>query len=553
MKRFSHITQDAMGGPYSVKGFEFQDRWARVYCLKALDTKAQEAPAERERDFNGLRMEGVDDVTVHWLIGSAKKTDATEYIQAKLHMDVSLLNKVLKNCVERHRAASSPPSFRIVAGSCVPNLRTLSDLMTRVRNAREPRGEKSQEYQESRSDLDSRLKRAKIKVDVDFLLRSVTLELNKASLLDTTEYHELLRAQLSNHFVSGKKLEEAIRRLEELIASCRAGIFVWAKDVENLLSSFQEPLEPVSRSAWQKAARVTSSRPSTTIVSSSIRGQLEVSLFPGEASLIELPDGRFGLIDCDRTATEELLHHLARRNKRTFAFIAVTHWHHDHYSGLPGILEYADEIETIYLPPRSTEQLSASGQQVLRMIHSRSASGGVKLRCLNGLEDVCRIEGPGDQTWARITASGPSASYLQVVTRKARFLDPNGMSSIFRIAVGDTAVLIAGDATVPRWDDALSQWEKRGEPINGDALVLPHNGSKHSNTQDLLLRITKPHGFLAAIFPNKMFKLPHAEVLETVRRVGGQLLVLSDKPIHFVVSDKGLFQQVAGAGISPAS
>jgi beta-lactamase superfamily II metal-dependent hydrolase len=158
---------------------------------------------------------------------------------------------------------------------------------------------------------------------------------------------------------------------------------------------------------------------------------------------------------------------------------------------------------------------------------------------LTGLTEILRVQTSGGEVLGRITASGPSP--LEVESPP----DPNDLSAVFRIATGGTTFLVAGDATLERWRDAVSQWDAVDDPLQCDGLLLPHNGSRHSMDREILLQITKPTGFLAAVAPHRIYRLPDPDVVESVQRLGGHLVRVSDRPIHLVLSFEGLFHRVA--------
>jgi beta-lactamase superfamily II metal-dependent hydrolase len=162
-----------------------------------------------------------------------------------------------------------------------------------------------------------------------------------------------------------------------------------------------------------------------------------------------------------------------------------------------------------------------------------------RLLVASGWQEILLGAGRDKQAAVRISISTPTnpAAYRP-------FQDQNALSAILRVAVGEAAFLVPGDATLDRWRDALSQAQQNGESLLSDGVLLPFHGSKSCMSSGILSRITKPTGFLAAVEPSKRFGLPRVEILQSVERLGGRVISFSATPVHLRLEEEGLFHRV---------
>src|SRR5262249_7234369 len=133
---------------------------------------------------------------------------------------------------------------------------------------------------------------------------------------------------------------------------------------ETFTKAFKE-LE--ARAKVQTIATVQSSRSAK-----SRDATCKITIYPGNATVVRLPQGEYGMFDCGRRAALLMLPHLAELRVERLKFLALTHFDVDHVSGLSSILSQLRSIENIYLPADafrySAGGLSSRGSVVARLL-----------------------------------------------------------------------------------------------------------------------------------------------------------------------------------------
>jgi competence protein ComEC len=208
----------------------------------------------------------------------------------------------------------------------------------------------------------------------------------------------------------------------------------------------------------------------------------------GDASVVELPDGKTMLIDTGRTGREPFSF-LKYRGKKTIDILALSHIHPDHTGGI----EYLSQRFGI-------REIWDNGRMVLpdtvSSIKHRSFSRG----------DV--IEGKG----YKIYALHP---YPEFYAMQGNEYDAaNNDSLVLRIEGDHISFLFTGDIE----QDAEENVMHLGKWLKSDVIKVPHHGGKTSAYQPFI-GIVSPRIAVISAGRDNPFGHPHQEMLDVLNEV----------------------------------
>lgn len=247
----------------------------------------------------------------------------------------------------------------------------------------------------------------------------------------------------------------------------------------------------------------------------------------GDATLIDLPDGRSMLIDAGGNPAggpdpgeRALLPLLVARRRARIDLAVLTHPHPDHYGGLRALLPQVPVAEVWDSGQADAEAdvdgTAAEAAGLLRALRAR----GTKVR---GPEHLCGR--PRYAGAARIEVLWPCP-------RHDPGLDPNDNSLVLRVSLGARSVLLAGDAEAHAEQALLA----RGASLRADVLKVGHHGSRTSTTPAFLAAVAPKVAVVSAGASNR-FGHPHPEVIERLRRSQATPIVLSEDGGTVVTTD----------------
>ncbi len=139
----------------------------------------------------------------------------------------------------------------------------------------------------------------------------------------------------------------------------------------------------------------------------------------------------------------------------------ATHPHADHIGAMDDIL-YEFPTETLYLP-----DYPANTQTYERMLDAVEAT-----------DTVMVIPAVGDQI---VLDNGVTFTLLSPAL-DADYSDTNDYSLVYMVQIGDTRILMMGDAEAPVEADLLAQ----GYDLSCDVIKLGHHGSSSSSTTEFI-------------------------------------------------------------------
>ena len=228
----------------------------------------------------------------------------------------------------------------------------------------------------------------------------------------------------------------------------------------------------------------------------------------GDASVIELPDGRTMLMDTGKTGREPASF-LKYRGRQRIDILVVSHAHPDHTGGLE------------YLTDRfHVREIWDNGRLILpdglSHIPHRSLNRG----------DV--TEGPG----YGISVLHP---YPEFYSSGGREYDAaNNDSLVFRIESGGRSFLFTGDVEKEAEEDILHL----GKWLKSDVLKTPHHGGKTS-ADEAFFRAVSPDVAVISVGRDNSFGHPHQETLDALEGAGIYRTDI-DGAIKIKAAEKGL-------------
>lgn len=182
----------------------------------------------------------------------------------------------------------------------------------------------------------------------------------------------------------------------------------------------------------------------------------------GTCAVLELPGGEtvvydVGQMGAPQSASRTLARFLWYRGRRHIDAVLLSHADLDHLNGLPDIMDRFS-IGAVYVTPQMLDAEHGASAALLQEVRAR----GIDLRPL--------AAGDGLQTSAgcRLVILHPH--------RRRSYRTDNAASMVLLVEYQGRRLLLPGDIEPPGLDDLLAE-----VPIDCDAALAPHHGSRHSH------------------------------------------------------------------------
>lgn len=248
-----------------------------------------------------------------------------------------------------------------------------------------------------------------------------------------------------------------------------------------------------------------------------LTGALEVHFIDvGQGDAILVTQGNSSLlIDAGNNSEEDLMvRYLAGQGISRLSMICVTHPDADHCGGMDAVADaYADAATTILMPQCTNDTVTYAD-----MMDSIRQSNAVAE--YPSARDTYTL---GD---AAITVLSPKKDTV------GAYPDTNEYSIGLKIAYGDTAFVMCGDAPVSSEKDMVAS----GIDLSADVLKLGHHGS-YTSSCDAFLDAVAPSCAVVSAGKGNDYGHPHEEVMKRIQDRGIKLYRTDEQGTLIAYSD----------------
>jgi hypothetical protein len=543
----SLLAPTALGGVLARKGMRFQDLWLlQRLAVWAIDPL-----------FRGCMNEGREDVDSFQFVDEKRKVFDVQRFQLKdRYVTKQLLAEVLSGFEAQHNERAKhkekPISlFHVVAPTQHQDVWPLPDLINRVHQSRVAYGPESIEYSESLEDFARRLRNLGVDTDAGFVSERVRLDFRAGWAEANDHYWQMIRGLLLALGVTPSRAQDAANQLLVMVTGL-IGQLITRELIIDSMKAFIEPPTAEPRPRRRRSAPESSQKTTRQTPSES---HCSISYFPDESILLQFPDGTRGLIDCGPTAIRHIVPYLSARSVDRLSFLAISHWHHTHYGGVPALLNAVSRIDHVWLTmqadPKSAiakrlqdqkRGLGHSAELVVRQLLDRTRVEESAVHFGTGLEWIYRPHDEANADFVCAFEPLPEEYHL------SRGDDFNNLSATFLVRVAGQSLLLGGHAFVKRWERVLQTAHKANIAFNADGFLLPHYASRRSLTPELVKALLNPRGSVALLPVSELMSLRFPNItdrrmLDHIRAAGGRIVMCSTtEPMHFVMNRDGLFQ-----------
>jgi beta-lactamase superfamily II metal-dependent hydrolase len=282
----------------------------------------------------------------------------------------------------------------------------------------------------------------------------------------------------------------------------------------------------------------------------------------GDTILIEFPNGKFGLVDCNlyssacrETGSCRTYNYLlsAIKNKK-LSFVCLTHFHEDHFTGMADILDYYEEdmemyidcgrvfldgiLNTKYAIDYCTNGLNNKNNELKRICDKvtqieragkkKSFYTDLSFEVMNNSAPILPLDlGKGVSVKILLPSRYSMSAFSRYLRWKSflcrqradnpsRFVSNisyNDISLMLLIEYQKTKIFLCGDTSRRGWSYLL----KNEENIAANFVKVSHHGANSGNHPAIWDRIS-PQGRAVAVISADGQKHPSQELLNEIRR-----------------------------------
>ncbi len=214
----------------------------------------------------------------------------------------------------------------------------------------------------------------------------------------------------------------------------------------------------------------------------------------GDSTLIQFPSGKNMLIDGGRNGQGKVvLKELEESNVNQIDILVATHPDADHIGGLAEVIN-GIPVKSVYAPKVSNN--TKTFEDFLQAVKDN----GLSIKTAKAGDDLPVGDG------ATAIMVGPVKEYAKS--------DTNSWSAVIRIAHGENAFLMTGDATTKAEKDMI----RDGQPLSAKVLKVGHHGSNTSSSPDFLDEVKPSHAVISV--GKNSYGHPSPEVLDALKNAG---------------------------------
>ncbi len=233
----------------------------------------------------------------------------------------------------------------------------------------------------------------------------------------------------------------------------------------------------------------------------------------GDATFVEFPDGKTMLVDAGEDG-EDVLSYIQKCGAEKIDFLVGTHPHSDHIGGLETVIRNM-EIGSVYMP--KVTHNTATFEDLLFSIKEK----GLMINPTQKGDIIYETDG----------------LLVEVLSPKDRKYDNlNNYSVVLKIAYGDTAFLLTGDAEAEILDGIYAK--------DIDVLKVPHHGAT-SSLSEVFLDRTSPGVAVISVGEGNQYGHPHDATLDAYKK-RNTAIFRTDKNGRVIATSDGVSVTVKG-------
>lgn len=248
----------------------------------------------------------------------------------------------------------------------------------------------------------------------------------------------------------------------------------------------------------------------------------------GDATLLELSDGKNMLIDCGaKSSADELVDFLKGRQIETIDYFLITHADADHVGGGVEIFENFDVLE-FYRPMT----YSKSEEKVEDYpVHDTLVYDDI---IKASIENQCKMFYTSDSIfWGNENGD----YFIQVLYPDKAYNENNDSSAVIKATIEDVTFLLTGDADVGVEKKLI---EKYGAKLRSDVLKVGHHGSDTSTSEEFV-NVVMPSYSIISVGENS-YGHPTQEVLDILNSSGSTVLTTMEQGDIIALISNGRLQ-----------
>ena len=226
----------------------------------------------------------------------------------------------------------------------------------------------------------------------------------------------------------------------------------------------------------------------------------------GDATLLELPDGKNMLVDCGpSSSSDDLVDYLNDQGVETIDYFLITHPDADHVGGGVAIFENFNVLE-FYRPLiySSSEENTNNYPVHDTQVYDNLIKAAV--------EEQCAMFFTSDAlSWGSVDG----AYFIQVLYPDTVYSDSNDASAVLKAEIEGFSFLLTGDADTGVEEKLIEEY---GNTLHAEVLKVGHHGSRYSTSTEFVETVGPSYAIISV--GNNSYGHPSEQVLNILSEAG---------------------------------